>query len=434
MSQSCVVDLCESTLGISCHCCDKIFCPDHLNEHYEVINEQLNPLVNEINNLTKQITQKTKEKLIGQSLQKLETWRDESHQMIDRLYGKKRQELEQNYAQKTEKQRKEIDEIQSKINKLIHEQNTTEEDIQLFKTTINNIKHEIKDIHQTSFQINIRPLEFYDNCISIEETKSDEIDFTTLLPPYKTIDCSTEYDLACVTSNEKFLLIGQNSELVLLDKQLTVVKKMPWKNCGIYDLCWSSTLEKFIVLTVNKGLCLINENLTSKEEIRINPEQIWWRCTCSDTSLYLITSRYHTEIFEFDLLSSFQLIKRWKTLHLKERDMIMNIHYNNQRIALLIKNQNRIHMELRSTITFDRFWSVQIDVKYNILHLITHFCLLNCDDWLVLDHSDSRLVHIGKNGTIRSITEYKPSPMNALLFGSNILIIKTEKNWNFHQI
>jgi hypothetical protein len=63
-----------------------------------------------------------------------------------------------------------------------------------------------------------------------------------------------------------------------------------------------------------------------------------------------------------------------------------------------------------------------------------HFSLLNYNDWLILDHSHSRLVHIRENGTIRSITEYKPSPMNALLFGSNILIIKTEKNWNFHQI
>jgi hypothetical protein len=101
----------------------------------------------------------------------------------------------------------------------------------------------------------------------------------------------------------------------IFNQQLTVIKTMPWKNCGIYDLCWLSTLEKFIVLTVNKGLCLINENLTLTEEIQINPEQIWWRCTCSDTSLYLITSRYNTDIFEFDFLSSFRLIKRWKTLH-----------------------------------------------------------------------------------------------------------------------
>jgi hypothetical protein len=53
--------------------------------------------------------------------------------MINTLYEKNRQELEQHYAQKIEKQRKEIDEMQSKITKIIHEQNSTHEDIQLFK-------------------------------------------------------------------------------------------------------------------------------------------------------------------------------------------------------------------------------------------------------------------------------------------------------------
>jgi chromosome segregation ATPase len=209
MSESCTVESCESTLGISCHCCDKTFCSDHLDEHYESINAQLNPLVNEINTLTDQIKVKTKEKLIGNCLEKLNTWRDEYFKMINSLYEKKRQEFEQYYAQKTEKQRKEIDKMQLKITKLIHEQDTTQEDIQFFKSTIENIKYEIKEIHQTGYEIHIRPLEFYDNFISIEETKSDEIDFTTLLSPYKTIDCLEEYLVACA-SNDKFLLIYQN--------------------------------------------------------------------------------------------------------------------------------------------------------------------------------------------------------------------------------
>jgi len=94
MSQSCAIESCESTLGISCHCCDKTFCPDHLDEHYESINAQLNPLVNEINVLMNQIMEKTKEKLIGNCLKKLDTWRDECFKMINNLYEKKRQELE----------------------------------------------------------------------------------------------------------------------------------------------------------------------------------------------------------------------------------------------------------------------------------------------------------------------------------------------------
>jgi archaellum component FlaC len=434
MSESCAIESCESTLGISCHCCDKIFCPDHLDEHYESINAQLNPLVDEINTLNDQVMRKTKEKLIGNCLEKLDRWRDESYKMINSLYEKKHQKLEEYYAQKTEKQRKEIDEMQLKLNELLHQQDATQQDIQFFKSTIENIKHEIKEIHQISYEINIRPLEFYENFISIEEIKSDEIDFTTLLTPYKIIDCLDEFNVACA-SNEKFLLIHQGSELHLLDKELTLIKKLPWKNCWIYDMCWSSTLKKFIVTTHNRGIYLINENLTLTEEVEINPHKIWWRCTCSDTSLYLLSSQNNSEIFEFDLLPSFQLIKRWKIPHLsKEHDKILDITSNNQTLALLIKNQNKLYMELRSSITFDRLWSVQLDIKRDILHSTVYFCLLNSNDWLVMDHNNSCLIHINKYGIIRSTIVYNPSPITALLFGSNILAIQTEKYWNFHQI
>ncbi len=50
-------------------------------------------------------------------------------------------------------------------------------------------------------------------------------------------------------------------------------------------------------------------------------------------------------------------------------DIIMDMHYNNQTIGLFIKNQNRVHLELRSTETFDRNWSIQIDVKYSFLFI-----------------------------------------------------------------
>lgn len=430
MSQSCDNESCQSTLGISCHCCDKTFCPDHLDEHYQLINNQLNPLVKEINALNDQFTRKTKEKLIGNCLEKLNTWRNESYKLIDNLYEKKREELEKYYMENTEKQCKEINEIQLKLNKVIHQQDATEKDIEIFKSTIHNIKYQLKYVHQISYQINIRPLEFYENYISIEQIKSDEIDLTILLSPYKTIDRFDEYQTACA-SNEKFLLILQNSELHLLDKQLIVVQKLPWKNCGIYDMCWSSTLQKFIVLTYNKGIYLINENLTSTESIEIDKNQIWWRCTSSDTSLYLLSSRHHGEIFQFDLLSSFELIKRWKIPYLsKEHDMILDIIYNNQTIALVIKNQNQIHMELRSTETFDRLWSIQLDIFYSNVC----FCLLNCNDWLVMDYKNSQLIHISQDGIIRSNTQYNSSPITARLFSSNILAIQTDKTWNFHQI
>jgi archaellum component FlaC len=430
MSQSCVFESCESTLGISCHCCDKTFCPDHLDEHYESIHNQLKPLVNEINALNNQIMTKTKEKLIGDCLDKLNEWRDESYKTINSLYENKRQELEEHYSKQTDKQQKEIDQMQTKINKLIHEHDATEQDIQLFKSTIEIIKHQIKEIHQISFHINIRSLELDENFISIEQIKSNQIDFTVLVPPYKTIDCSQDSQWICA-SNENALLIRQDSELHLISKELTIIKKIPFEHNGIYDICWSSILKKFILINFNKGVYLSDESFTSIEQIKIVPEQFWWRCACSDNYLYLISSRHGTDIFQFDLLSSFQLIKRSKLSHLsQERDKIIDITYNNETLALLIKNQHKTHMELRSCTTFDRLWLLQLDIKYSIAYC----CSLNCNDWLLLDHNNSRLIHVTENGNIKSTVVYNARPENAILFDSDILAIKTEKCWNFHKI
>lgn len=434
MSESCDIESCQSTLGITCDCCNKIYCPDHLDEHYQLINNQLNPLFNEINNLSDQIINKSKEKLIGNSLEKLNKWRNESYKLIDNIYEKKRNELEDLYKKKSETQRKEIDNIQLKINKLIHEENTREKDIEELKSIIKYIKYQIKDLHQIFYQINIRPLEFYENYISIEEIKTNEIDFTILLPSYKTIECFDEYQTIC-SSNNEYLLIFNNNQLQLFDKNLTIIKKLSWKNCGIYDICWSSTLQKFILLTYNQGICLIDKNLTDTEFIQIDKNKIWYRCTSSDISLYLISSRHQMEIFQYDLLSSFQLINRWKIPYSsKEHDTILDIIYNNQTIALIIRNHNKISMELRSTITFDRIWSIQLDTKCGIFYSNIRFCLLNSNDWLIIDYKDSNLIHINQNGIIKSITQYNSSPITALLFASNILVIKTNQNWNFHEI
>ncbi|CAF1187161.1 unnamed protein product, partial [Adineta ricciae] len=218
MSQSCIIESCCSTLGILCHCCDKTFCPDHLDEHYESINEQLKPLVEEINLLNDQIMNKTKMKLIGNCLDKLNQWRNESYKTINHFYEKKCQELEEYYMKHTENQQIEINEIEPKLNKLIHEQNTTEEDIKLLKSTIDILKQQIKELHQISYHINIRSFELNENCLSIEQIQTNEIDFTVLLSPFKTIDCSNYSRLIC-SNGENMLLMHKNSELHLFNKE-----------------------------------------------------------------------------------------------------------------------------------------------------------------------------------------------------------------------
>ncbi|CAF1564779.1 unnamed protein product, partial [Rotaria sordida] len=51
MSQPCAIDGCKRTSRALCHCCQQDLCIFHLNEHNDLLNSQLNPLVDEINTL-----------------------------------------------------------------------------------------------------------------------------------------------------------------------------------------------------------------------------------------------------------------------------------------------------------------------------------------------------------------------------------------------
>jgi hypothetical protein len=77
---------------------------------------------------------------------------------------------------------------------------------------------------------------------------------------------------------------------------------------------------------------------------------------------------YNEKFLLIEQNSEFILLDQQLTVT-KNLDIIMNMHYNKQTIGLFIKNQNRVHLELRSTETFDRIWSIQIDVKYSFLFI-----------------------------------------------------------------
>jgi hypothetical protein len=110
--------------------------------------------------------------------------------------------------------------------------------------------------------------------------------------------------------------------------------------------------------------------------------------------------------------------------------------YNNGTLALIIKvsSNNTVHFDLRSSTTLDRLWSIQLDVKKSWFQQTIRCCSLKYDQWLVVEGNTSNLFHILKNGKIKIRREYKPSPVNAILFHSNILAIRTNKNINFHRL
>ncbi|CAF5077322.1 unnamed protein product, partial [Rotaria sp. Silwood1] len=65
---------------------------------------------------------------------------------------------------------------------------------------------------------------------------------------------------------------------------------------------------------------------------------------------------------------------------------------------------------------------------------IIRVCLLKYDEWLVIDYSTSHLLHVSKDGKIKAKRLYEPTAHNAVLFGSNILAIRTTNCLNYYGV
>jgi hypothetical protein len=223
----------------------------------------------------------------------------------------------------------------------------------------------------------------------------------------------------------------------LFDIDLTLVKQSPWEHRGIRDMCWSSTLNSFIIISSKLKLFLVNENLTSIEVIETIEKKNWLTCRCSDATLFLSTNERGSKIYAFSLLSSFHLIKQWKSPQsCKSNEIICNITYNNETLALIIEHisNNKVRIELRSSTTLERFWSLPLNIKGVLGGMVYRVCPLRCDEWLVMDHNTSRLLHISKDGELKTTCAYTSVPYNGVLFGSNILAIKATKCVNFYRV
>ncbi|CAF3681156.1 unnamed protein product [Rotaria sp. Silwood1] len=435
MSQSCAVYECKRASRALCHCCQQNLCIPHLTEHNDLLNSQLNPLIDEVNSLgdrlkTLDIQEKTRE-----CRQKLEQWRIDCHQQIDSFFEKKCQQLNQFVEEKVEKQREEITRIQSKLSELIREQEATRQDIDILTSTISQLQKEMSNIEQSSIHINIRPLVIDTNCIRINDTNYHGFDLSILSPVYKTINRSNRSSRE-LASNDQYLLFHDAPNLCLLDQNLTVVKKSSWDHGQIYDMCWSSTLKQFIVIELN-DIYLVNENTMSIERIETIKKEKWMSCTCSDTSLYLSTRVHGSSILEFSLLPAINLIRELKYPDsCMETEDITCIEYNNETLALLIRNHvnKTMRIELKSSITFERIWSLQLDIMCNKEKTI-RCCSLIDDEWLIADHENNRLIHVSKGGTVKTMLTYNDIPLFVNLFGLNILAVSV-KNFklNFHKL
>ncbi|UJR27260.1 hypothetical protein I4U23_008555 [Adineta vaga] len=165
------------------------------------------------------------------------------------------------------------------------------------------------------------------------------------------------------------------------------------------------------------------------------PYQHWFSCTCSNSILYLSTKVYSSSILEFNLTNSMSFHKRWESPDTCTKDeAIDGIFYHNDTLAIMISNDVRkfVRLELRSATTLIRIWSLPLDIIYNERQAY-RFCLINRDEWIIADHTSSRLLHISNDGKLKAIFEYRPAPCCTTTFRNNILAVSTKLAVQLHK-
>jgi chromosome segregation ATPase len=159
MSQPCAIADCKRTSRALCHCCQQDLCREHLNEHDDFLNEQLNPFADEINQLSDQINHIDVKSLRDRFREQLNEYRNESYRKIDRYVDEKQRQLDEFINKKLNNQIESINHVKTIIKHLIDNQDTTAKDLNSISSSIQSIRREISQFEYKSIVLNINPLE-----------------------------------------------------------------------------------------------------------------------------------------------------------------------------------------------------------------------------------------------------------------------------------
>ncbi|CAF1568343.1 unnamed protein product [Adineta ricciae] len=398
-------------------------------QHSLATHLQLNPLIDQVNQIQDQLKGLDKMVILQKSFQQLEEWRQKAHLAVDAYFTEKIQELDAYATEQMKQHEEELLEIRTRIITSMNEQDTTHELIHLLTFKIQTLQRDIDRLTQNDFHLQTNPLVIDKNTINYEQV----FNLTNILSVHRVIERSGKSYTPLATDNQVLLLHRQDS-LVVTDESLATLKLAPWKFGPIYDMCYSTVLKQFIIITEHE-VFVLDSNTMVICKVRSIPYQEWFSCTCSSTTLYLSTKVYSSSIVEFNLLRSMSFIKRWESPDTCSREeAIDGIFYNNDKLAIMISNdQERFaRLELRAATTLTRIWSMALEIIYSEKQAY-RFCLINRDEWLVADHANSKLIHITNDGKMKAICEYHPTPCCAIEMGNNILAVSTQSAIQLHK-
>ena len=251
--------------------------------------------------------------------------------------------------------------------------------------------------------------------------------------PYRTIKI-TDKSSVSIACSDKYILVKQSPNLCLFDKQLNIVKEIPWAYEHV-DICWSSTLRQFILVT-EKVIFTFDENTMTLSQcpISLNDEKDWSCGACSDTSLYLSIGDTSASLYEYTLQPTIKFVKEWQLFALHPtHEGILTFTYANGKLALIISNIHifQRRLDLRSSTTLERLWSIPLEA-------IAHCCSINNDQWIIMELLRPRLLHISSDGKILQTYNVKTTSTdiiwNAIQLDKDTIATFTMETLDLHKL
>ncbi|UJR27261.1 hypothetical protein I4U23_008556 [Adineta vaga] len=220
MLGNCSVETCERLQHALCHGCKLSFCREHMFEHSLSTHLQLNPLIDQVNQIQDQLKGIDKLAILRLPFEKLEDWRQKAHQAIDAYCADKVKELDAYVVEMIKQHEQELLNIRTRIMTSMREQDTTHELVQLLTFKIQSLQNDINRLLQSNIQLQINPLVIDKNLITYEQL----FNILNVSPAYRIIQRSRGSFTSLATDNE-FLLLHHQDSLLLVDELLTTYKK-----------------------------------------------------------------------------------------------------------------------------------------------------------------------------------------------------------------
>jgi hypothetical protein len=415
---------CESSSRLFCSCFQD---QNPSTKHDDLLHCQLLSIADDINNLADRFQQINIDKFRNGFKVELDRWRQNEYNKIDELYKQKCSDNDRNFNIKFPEQKRVIKDLQNLITAHIRKHDASNEIIDTFHIAIQDAKENLDLWQREEENSNRRIISPSINSLELQSEPRHNIDLSSLPPPYKTIRVRNV--LLMLTNGEHIILI-QNNKLRFYDKQLKLIKKIPFygqtpkKIIGerflyslgfrsksnpllqnslgeISDVCYCESLKSFIIIA-NSDVFFLDDKTMKIEKLEDIPSRIAG-CTASETMIYLLSCQEGNCILEYTI-PDIKYVKRWYLSYGQEyQASIRTIRYHNKRLALINVSYENMFIELRDSVTYDRLWILNTEYDKDSPKI---FCSpFQTNQWLLTQFHHNTLVHISANGIVKDYNE-----------------------------